>query len=296
MIKVQKNYIQNKVSKHNFSQDQKNILVKYILEPTVYVPNDDFPHCEQMKSVIDQKVKVISGKLLTADHEKILFQHMNYARYRISQIRKMLLHKNRWLQSELYELFNWHQLQQNVRSKLITANIGLVLALAKHRDLPGVDFADRVSEGSMALIRAIDKFDFGRGFKFSTYACHAIFKGISRAAKQIYRYHNKFPVQWDPVMEKDDYQERKREERLSDNVNEVRIIMSKNMADLSPVEQLVVKMRFYPNDLQRFPLTLKQVGDKLGLSKERIRQIQNKALSKLRIVAKDRMIKSASGS
>jgi len=228
--------------------------------------------------------------LLTADYEQILFQQMNYARYRMFQIRRMILHKNQWLESELLELLHWYQFQQETYSKIVTANMGLVLAMTKRCNFPRVEFADLVSEGSMALLRATEKFDFDRGFKFSTYACRVVYRSFCRAVKLYYRYHNKFPVSWDAAMEKDDYLGQTREENLHNGMDEVRTIMRNNLADLSQVEYSVVVMRFSLNNPQQSFLTLKQVGSRFGLSKERIRQIQNKALSKLRIVAEDRML------
>ena len=74
-------------------------------------------------------------------------------------------------------------------------------------------------------------------------------------------------------MEKDDSLEQMREENFRHGIEEVRTIMKKNLADLSRVEQLVVEMRFSFQKPQQPFLTLKQVGSKFGLSKERIRQI-----------------------
>ena len=294
--KEQKTYIQKKLSDHQFYDNEKNLLEKYLVHPVAYVPQNDFPNFKRMKSIIDQNINVMSGELLTADHEHILFQQMNYARYRISRIRSIILRKYRWPKSKLHELLNWHQFQQEARSRIVTANMGLVLTMAKHCNFPRVEFADLASEGSMALLRATEKFDVSRGFKFSTYACRVIYRSFYRTIKQYYRYHNKFPVQWDAVMERDRYLEQTREENHQNGVDEVRTIMSRNLADLSQVEQFVVKMRFSFYDTQQSSMTLKEVGSRLGFSKERIRQIQNKALSKLRIAAEDRMVMSTTGS
>ena len=72
-------------------------------------------------------------------------------------------------------------------------------------------------------------------------------------------------------------------------MDEVHTLLRDNLADLSQIEQSVVDLRFSLLHGQHKPLTLKQVGSKLGLTKERIRQIQNKALAKLRIAAEERL-------
>ena len=143
----------------------------------------------------------------------------------------------------------------------------------------------------MALLRATEKFDCAMGFKFSTYACRAIFKGFSRAAKQCYTYHSRFPAQLDSALEKDDKEKRKHEEVKADLADEFQMILRNNLADLSDIEKSVVQLRFsIGKNPPETPLTLKKIGERLGLTKERIRQIQNKALEKLKVVAEERMI------
>ena len=105
-----------------------------------------------------------------------------------------------------------------------------------------------------------------------------------------YRYRTRFSAQLDYAFEKDDYLETLRQERHEEWVDEVRDIISNNLADLSNVEESVVKMRFSLGERSGSTLTLKEVGVRLGLTKERIRQIQNKALAKLRVVAQERMV------
>jgi RNA polymerase primary sigma factor len=282
--------IERKLARVKLSDAQKNTLAEILPEPIGYIPHDDFRRPTVMDPIMAQNIKVIPGNTPTTEEERTLFQQLNFARFRMCQIRRKLHRQTRWSRKTLLELLDWYNHQLEYRSKIITANMGLVLAMAKRSDFPGVEFTDLVSEGSMALLRAAEKFDFARGFKFSTYACRAIFKGFSRTAKQNYRYRSRFPAQWDVAFEKDDYQETLREENHYDWVDEVRDIFRENLADLSGIEQSVVEMRFSLNEAQHGPLTLKQVGDKLGLTKERIRQIQNKALAKLRVTAQERMV------
>jgi RNA polymerase sigma factor (sigma-70 family) len=282
--------VARRIGSLRISNTEKETLKTLIDEPIAFIPNDQFRRPKAMSAIMEQHVDVIPGQSLKADEEKSLFLQLNYTRYKACQIRRQLLSQSPWTKKTVLELLDWNKRQLHARSQIVTANMGLVLAMAKKVDFPGVEFTDLISEGSMALLRAADKFDFDRGFKFSTYACRAIFKGFSRTAKQNYRYRRRFPAQWDIALEKDDHLDLLRAEDHSNGIDEVRTIFQDNIADLSRVEQSVIEMRFSLKPKQDKPLTLKQVGDKLGLTKERIRQIQNKALAKMRIVAEERIV------
>jgi RNA polymerase sigma factor (sigma-70 family) len=67
-------------------------------------------------------------------------------------------------------------------------------------------------------------------------------------------------------------------------------VLRENLAELSPIEQSVIRLRFSLDRNVSGAMTLKQVGEKLGLTKERIRQIQLKALAKLREATEERMV------
>jgi len=281
--------IVHKLARFKFSEPEQRALLSALAEPIAYMPHSDFRRAALMKETLARDVVVLPGASLKGDEERVLFLQMNYARHQMCLLRRRVMSQTRWSRKSLLKLLWWAQMQLAIRSKIVTANMGLVLAMAKRSDFPGVEFTDLVSEGSMALLRATEKFDCERGFKFSTYACRAIFKAFSRTAKQSYRYRNRFPTQWDGTFERDDHLDRVRDEQRDDWVDEVRTIFRRNLADLSDIEQSVVKMRFSIDNHRDEPLTLKQVGDKLGLTKERIRQIQNKALAKLRETAQERM-------
>ena len=146
-----------------------------------------------------------------------------------------------------------------------------------------VDFAELVSEGNMALLRAVDKFDAGRGYKFSTYACRAILKAFSRQGMKLSKYRQRFPTDFDPKLEKSNYLETKRATFEKDAAEEVRQIVMDNRADLTDVERTVIEHRFgLETGAQEKPMTLEQVGQIIGVTKERVRQIQNKAMEKIR--------------
>jgi RNA polymerase sigma factor (sigma-70 family) len=224
-----------------------------------------------------------SSLILTAAQERVLFLKFNFARFSICKIQTTLDGRLPDLETKR-ELLKWNMIATQYREQIAETNLALVLAMAKRSRMTDVDFADLVGEGNMALMRSVDKFDCGRGFKFSTYACRAILKAFSRQGMKFTRYRQRFPTDFDPALEKSNYLEILREQHVADSAAEVRHVVLNNEADLSEIEQTVIHHRFGIDSKKPNPanLTLEQVGQIIGVTKERVRQIQNKALAKIR--------------
>ena len=232
-------------------------------------------------------------QLMKAAEEKIMFLRFNYAKMRLTKLQKRI--KKDGLTRERAEQFlEWHRRFEHFREYLVRTNLALVLAMAKRTRLGDVDFAEIVSEGNMALIRAVDKFNVDKGFKFSTYACRAILKAFSRTALKHSRHRTRFPVEFEPEMEKSDWSDRRRDQVEEDCLDELRAIVNRNLADLSPVEETVIRRRFNWEGEEESSLTLEEVGQIIGVTKERVRQIQNKALAKIRTVMEEGVLRTKS--
>jgi len=215
---------------------------------------------------------------LSPDEEAELFLRYNYARFRLAglvaeQLERVTTARGR-------QMIRWYQCAMQARADLVRANLALVLAMAKRTKIPNVEFGEVVSEGNMALLRAVEKFDVSRGFKFSTYACRAILKSFNRLATKTGRYRQRFPTEYDPDMERSDYDVNRTEIERRDSVETVRDILVRNRAGLSDVERTVVMERFAISRERK--KTLAEVGKMVGLTNERVRQIQNVALGKIR--------------
>lgn len=234
-----------------------------------------------------------SGQTLSTEQEQHMFLRYNYCRWRVMKILKA--HRNKPLDlAAARELLRWEKAALRARSDLVRVNLPLVLAMAKRTRITGVDPADLISEGNLALLRSVDKFDCARGYKFSTYACRSILKAFSRVAVRTARYRGHFPTEFDPTLEKSDYLELKRRHLESDCIDELRTILGQNLAGLNPIEETVIRARFALDEDsasdQRKAKTLEQVGAMIGVTKERVRQIQNKALGKLRVVLEEGLL------
>ncbi len=259
-------------------------------EPFEYVEHECFGQTDAEKTLFgDPDVEasldeaISEQNSLTTAQEVLLFTRFNYARMRVFRILRE--HQNERLPMDrAAELLAWAGRVATARSQLASANMPLVLAMAKRTRLAGLDFSELVSEGNLALLRSIDKFDCSRGYKFSTYACRAILKSFSRVAMRTSRYRVRFPTEFDPALETGNLARSRHDTVTLECLEEVRDILQHNRADLTEMEQIVIRERFAldaPSSLAK-PKTLEEVGEMIGVTKERVRQIQNKALRKIR--------------
>ncbi len=225
------------------------------------------------------------GASLSRDDEVELFLRYNYCRYRMMKILKAFAGK-RLTAEAARELLAWDAGALHYRDQIIQANLGLVPSMVERSKLTGVDFSELISEGQLALLRSVDKFDCARGFKFSTYACRAILTSISRAVALMSRYRSQFPTEYDPDLQRGDFIESRRAADEAYCMQELMGILAENTAELTVTEQRVLSERFGMKHGRRKkagdPKTLRQVAEVFGVTKERVRQIQNKALEKLR--------------
>jgi RNA polymerase sigma factor (sigma-70 family) len=290
-----------------FSQEERELLERRLTEPIEYMYHPSFrrrvmPASNQATVPTPERCvsdtfgaavgQTASSEVLSPEEERTLFLRFNYCRCRV--VRVLARHRGRRLTAgAARELLHWSRLAQEFRTQIVRANTSLVLAMARRSRNRGVELAELVSEGNLALLRCVDKFDVSRGYKFSTYACRAILASFSRAGAKAARQRAQFPTPFDPAMERSDYLETRREVIEHECVEELKRILFENSAALSQVERRVLNARFLldqPDGRAGRRRTLDQVGDLLGVSKERVRQIQNQAMIKLRAVLEERLL------
>ncbi len=256
--------------------------------PDIAKPDTSWYHpvMDDLSPGKSRAVKSAQQVILTGAEERVLFLQFNYARFQVAELQMEVWARpdRKPTPTQADHMLGWYRRAEKIREQIAETNLALVLAMAKRTRMSEVDFADLVSEGNMALLRAVDKFDAGRGFKFSTYACRAILKAFSRQGMKLSKYRQRFPTDFDPKLEKSDYLETKRADFEKDTAEEVKRIVMENRADLTSVERTVIEHRFgLETGVSDKPMTLEQVGQIIGVTKERVRQIQNKAMEKIRI-------------
>src|SRR5262249_38512278 len=143
------------------------------------------------------------SKALTRQEEADLFLRFNYARYRVYKLLKDVGTEKLSI-GACRQLLQWDAQVAALREEIVEINLGLVPTMIERSRTLGADFSGLISEGQLALLRSVDKFDCSRGFKFSTYACRAILTGMTRAVGLMTRYRTRFPTEFDPDLQTSD--------------------------------------------------------------------------------------------
>lgn len=172
----------------------------------------------------------------------------------------------------------WLRRRRAICTYIVERNLGLVyLCIGRFRS-SGVELDELRSEGLLALVRAVDWFNPWRGIRFSTYAYNAIIRGLVRLSQRAGRHRRLFPSTYEVPVPPSEPEDR----WAALYVDRLYKAMKDNLGDLTDREYRILRHRFPIGSQPR--MTLSEVGDVCGLSKERVRQIQNRALQKLRNV------------
>ena len=225
--------------------------------------------------------------LLTRLEEGVLFRQYNFARLKVRQLQDKISCSSTSKDKELDELIRWYDVSIDRRDHIVERNLALVLAMAKRSWASG-EYADLVAEGNVALVRAVDRFNCELGYKFSTYACRALTTAFNRFGKKQLKHRDNVPFEVDPGREPIHCQNL--ENVVSpEHIREIRDVVRSEEAQLTAVEKDVLRYRFGLFSGQNPPkLTLEKAGKVLGISKERVRQVQLRALGKIRAVIESR--------
>ncbi len=219
---------------------------------------------------------------LGVEQERHLFRKMNYLRFLAERLRNGGSQQG-YGTGDREEIRRLVHEADEIRKRLVEANLGLVVSRAKPFLTPQREMDSFVSEGNLALVRAVTTFDFAQHTRFSTYACAALNKAFTKFVNARPGMGlGQQPESADLLAEVVDYRAAGPsrdawQQGLREQVAEV-------LSRLGDRERLVIEQRYGLNEAAE-QATLKEVGDQLAISVERVRQLEKKALGRLKELA-----------
>ena len=226
-------------------------------------------------------LRLCETSLMTAEEEAAAFRRMNFLKYFYNHLR-MRMSEMTVSDSQIQEMEDLLVRAERIRNDIVCSSVRLVISIVKKYCTPHCVFDDLLSEGIVSLLRAVDNFDFERGFRFSTYATRIIHRDLWRAIGKDQKNRLRFSTGNDPLLDG------RSEETTSmvgeRNSSEVLGTLDQLLETLDERERVIITARFGLETSGKKE-TFTALGKQLGVSKERIRQLAERALKKLQEAA-----------
>ena len=227
--------------------------------------------------------------LLTRDQEQHLFRKMNYFKYLASKQRDELDPAHARIE-QIEQIEHLMAEASKVKDLLLRCNMRLVVSIAKRQTSPTENFFELLSDGNLSLIRAVERFDFGRGNKFSTYASWAIIKNFSRSIPEERRRRERYVSGSEEFFDATADTRSSEQDYLSSQEQSKRRV-NRLLEYLDPREQQIIRMRAGLDNHEG--MTLEEIGQELGITKERVRQLNVRIMNKLKVIAREQKLDQA---
>ncbi|MCG6155724.1 sigma-70 family RNA polymerase sigma factor [Rubinisphaera margarita] len=272
LVEMEVDFIPDKrYQEQNAAAEFQNDDVFEYLETTPPERKDNLSH-----EAYEMASRVAQMPLLSPTNEQKYFSQMNYLKFRFNQLRsridpdqpdrKLVLEADRTIRQAYV-----------VRDLLIRSNMRLVISVTKKFVTSQMSFDELFSDGVLALMQAVEKFDIGRGYRFSTYAYYSV-------SRSMYRFTRRLRKRMLTVDTFDrDLSDEKPAEALwpEQTWSTVSQTLAEMITHLDEREQWIIRQRFSLDGPGKTP-TYKALAEKLGVCNERVRQLEKRALLKLR--------------
>jgi len=219
--------------------------------------------------------------LLTREQEQDLFRRYNYLKYKVRRALDALEDED-ITEDAVAAVQSLLDRADAVKQRITKANLRLVVSIAKKHVGWSGNFFEIISDGNMSLMRAVEKFDFARGTKFSTYATWAITKNYARSIPEEHYRCARYVTGQDALLDQA-APEPEDEGLCASDRKRVREMIDAGMRELPEREQEIIRHHFGLAG-HGGTMTLEQLGERFGVTKERVRQLERRALLRLREV------------
>ncbi len=241
------------------------------------------------KDVPPELASLYELPLLTREQEQHLFRKLNYLKYHAFKLRAEIDPARAKIE-QIEEVEHLMAEASKVKDLLLRCNMRLVVSIAKRHAAQTDNFFELLSDGNLSLIRAVEKFDFSRGNKFSTYASWALMKNFSRSIPEDRRRRERYVTGSEDVFDTAaDNRSNEHEAVASQEQSKHRV--NRLLEYLDPRERQIIRMRAGLDNHEG--MTLEEIGQELGITKERVRQLNVRIMNKLRTIAKEQRLDMA---
>jgi len=281
ILKAKTEYIYNPIFEH--PDADKIILAEGLptVESLAVEDDERLPGSPEQPAYLKDAGRV---PLLAREEEVDLFRRYNYVKYKLAR-EKRNLKPSEISNEKLQEIADLEAMGSAVKNRIIEANLRLVISIAKKYVKPQSSFSELVSDGNVSLMRAVEKFDYSRGIRFSTYASWAIMKNFAKTIPEETSQLDRFSTGKQEILEVfPDPRENARQR--AEFLVMLKHVVEELLEELSEREKDILISRFGIEDGEAH--TLEQVGEEFSVTRERVRQIEHRALQKLRDMVGER--------